>query len=194
MLNINNLSKSFADNTLFTALSLSVGARDRIAVLGANGSGKTTLFEIIYGNIQPDKGSITKSRDLTIGYLKQEIESLSDMKLLDDVLKSYESINDVRHRLEATLKKLGETDEPNKKQELLNKLGKLQHECESSDIYDAEHKAKIILGGLGFKEQDFTRSLNEFSGGWLMRVELAKLLMINPDILILDEPTNQRGL
>ncbi len=96
MLNINNLSKSFADNTLFSSLSLSVGARDRIAVLGPNGSGKTTLFEIISGNLLPDKGVISKNRDLTIGYLRQEIEPLSDKQLLDDILKSYENINDVR--------------------------------------------------------------------------------------------------
>jgi len=194
MLNIKNLSKSFADNILFSSLSLSVGNRDRIAVLGPNGSGKTTLFEIICGNLRQDKGVITKKHDITIGYLKQDITPLSNKILLDDVLESYELINDVEHRIDNTIKKLSKTEDANKQQKLVNDLGELQYEYESSGSCDAEYKAKIILCGLGFKEQDFPRSINEFSGGWLMRVELAKLLMINPDILILDEPTNHLDL
>jgi ATP-binding cassette subfamily F protein 3 len=180
MLNIRNIGKSFSVNTLFSSLSLSVGVRDRVAVLGPNGSGKTTLFEIIYGNIQPDKGTITKQRDIIMGYLKQDIEPFSDKQLLDDVLESYELKSGIKHRIG--------------QQRLLRELGELQYEYESSGGYDAEYKAKIILNGLGFGEQDFTRTLNEFSGGWLMRVALAKLLMINPDILILDEPTNHLDL
>jgi len=194
MLSINNLEKSFADNTLFSSLSLSIGARDRIAILGPNGSGKTTLFEIICGNLQPDKGAIIKQRDLTIGYLKQDIEPLSDNKLLDDILESYESKSGIKHRIGMIIKELDKTTERSEQQKLLHQLGELQYEYESSGGYDAEYKAKIILCGLGFREQDFTRALNEFSGGWLMRVALAKLLMINPDVLILDEPTNHLDL
>ena len=194
MLKISNLGKSFAGNKLFSSLSLTVRARDRFAILGPNGSGKTTLFEMIYGTLQADTGDIKKRKDLTIGYLRQDIETLSDKKLLDDVLETYESESGIKHRIDKIIAKLDKTTDKSVQEKLVHELGELQFKYESSGGYDAEYKAKIILCGLGFKEQEFTRALNEFSGGWLMRVELAKLLMINPNVLMLDEPTNHLDL
>ena len=194
MLNISNLSKSFGLRTLFSGLSLSVGERDRIAVLGPNGSGKTTLFEIIAGNITPDEGVITRQRGMTVGYLKQDVEPFSNKLLLEEITDSCEKTKALNARIDAIVLKLeGALDEA-EKSSLLDELGEKQHRFELLGGNDIEHHAKVILCGLGFSEKDFLRPLNSLSGGWLMRAALARLLAINPDLLLLDEPTNHLDL
>ncbi|MFA5604446.1 MAG: ATP-binding cassette domain-containing protein [Dehalococcoidales bacterium] len=194
MLNISNLSKSFGLRTLFSGLSLSVGERDRIAVLGPNGSGKTTLFEIIAGNITPDEGVITRQRGMTVGYLKQDVEPFSNKLLLEEITDSCEKTKALKARIDAIVLKLeGALDEA-EKSSLLDELGEKQHRFELLGGNDIEHHAKVILCGLGFSEKDFLRPLNSLSGGWLMRAALARLLAINPDLLLLDEPTNHLDL
>jgi len=194
MLNISNLSKSFGLRTLFSGLSLTIGERDRIAVLGSNGSGKTTLFEMIAGNITPDDGVITRRRGITTGYLKQEVEPFSDRLLLEEVINSCEKTKAVKERIDAIIMQLESALDDGRKPALLDELGELQHRFEILGGNDIEHHAEVILCGLGFAETDFSRPLNQFSGGWLMRASLAKLLAVNPDLLILDEPTNHLDL
>ena len=194
MLNISNLSKSFGLRTLFSGLSLSVGERDRIAVLGPNGSGKTTLFEIIAGNITPDEGVITRQRGMTVGYLKQDVEPFSNKLLLEEIIASCEKTRALKVRIDAIVLKLEGTLDEAEKSSLLDELGELQQRFELLGGNDIEHHAKVILCGLGFSEKDFSRPLNQFSGGWLMRAALARLLAINPDLLLLDEPTNHLDL
>jgi ATP-binding cassette subfamily F protein 3 len=194
MLNISNLSKSFGLRTLFSGLTLAVGERDRIAVLGPNGSGKTTLFEMISGNITPDEGVITRQRGMTVGYLKQDVEPFSQKLLLEEVAGSCEKIKAVKARIDTILYELEGAVDDAKKAVLLEELGDLQHRFELLGGNDVEHHAEVILCGLGFSESDFSRPLNQFSGGWLMRAALARLLAINPDLLLLDEPTNHLDL
>ena len=193
MLSLTNISKSFGTRRLFSEVNFNIGARDRIALLGPNGSGKSTLLEIIAGELSSDGGTITRRRDLTVGYLPQEIPAASSRPLLDDVLSAASRINSLAHRMSVIQEELsagaGE-EEPR----LLKEMGELQHHFESLGGYDNEHEAKAILCGLGFKEIDFRRPLSTFSGGWLMRAALAKLLLINPDLLLLDEPTNHLDL
>ncbi|MFC1846433.1 ABC-F family ATP-binding cassette domain-containing protein [Chloroflexota bacterium] len=194
MLSISDISKYYGDRTLFSAVSFNVGARDRIAVIGANGSGKTTLFGIIAGNVLPDSGSVTMQRDTTIGYLEQEINPSSERQLLDDVTNASTRISKLAHKIQVLQEELaGGVDEENSKK-LLSELGELQHSFELAGGYGAEHEAKAVLSGLGFAESDFCRPLTDFSGGWLMRVALAKLLLLSPDVLLLDEPTNHLDL
>ncbi|MEA1959480.1 MAG: ATP-binding cassette domain-containing protein [Chloroflexota bacterium] len=195
MLSVSNISKSYNMRPLFSGISLNVGMRERIAVIGQNGSGKTTLFEIISGNISPDTGEISVRKGTTIGYLRQDIKPTSNRKLLEEVAESSVSINNLAHRIQLLQEELAEQkqdDEGNAA--LLRELGEMQHAFESSGGYNVEHEAKKILSGLGFAESDFERPLAEFSGGWRIRVELAKLLFLNPDLLILDEPTNHLDL
>ncbi len=194
MLNISNLSKSFGLRTLFSGLSLSVGGRDRVAVLGPNGCGKTTLFEIIAGNIAPDEGVITRQRGMTVGYLKQDVEPFSNKLLLEEIIGSCEKTGALKARIDAIVLKLEGTLDEAEKSSLLDELGDLQHRFELLGGNDIEHHAKVILCGLGFSEKDFLRPLNSLSGGWLMRASLARLLAINPDLLLLDEPTNHLDL
>ncbi|MFC2052147.1 ABC-F family ATP-binding cassette domain-containing protein [Chloroflexota bacterium] len=194
MLNVSNISKSYNARYLFSNVSFNVGMRDRIAVIGQNGTGKTTLFEIIYGNISPDSGAISMQKGTTTGYLNQDINPTSRRKLLEEVAKSSTSINSMAHKTQMLQEELAnETDEENIAR-LLQELGEMQHAFELYGGYNTEREARIVLSGLGFTESDFPRSLAEFSGGWRIRVELAKLLFLEPDLLILDEPTNHLDL
>jgi len=194
MLNITDISKSYGDQTLFSAVAFNVGARDCIAIIGPNGSGKTTLFGIIAGNILPDSGSVKMHRDTTIGYLEQEMSPDSDRLLLDDVANASTKISKLAHRIRVLQEELAEGVDGESSQKLLYELGELQHSFEFAGGYSTEHEAKIVLSGLGFAEADFHRPLADFSGGWLMRVALAKLLLLSPDVLLLDEPTNHLDL
>jgi len=194
MLNISNISKSYNARYLFSGISFNVGMGDRIAVIGQNGTGKTTLFEIISGHISPDTGSIAVRRGTTIGYLRQDIQPTSRRKLLNEVVASSSNINNLAHKIQVLQEELAEEKDEEEIATLLRELGELQHAFESTGGYNAEHEARIILSGLGFAESDFYRPLSELSGGWLTRVELAKLLFLNPDLLILDEPTNYLDL
>ena len=194
MIGISNLTKSFGDRTLFSGVSFNVGARDRIAVIGPNGCGKTTLFGIISGNTLPDSGSVSMPKDTTIGYLEQEIDSSPGKHLLDYVANASTRISELAHKIQVIQQELaGGTDRENSDR-LLKELGELQEKFEFAGGYSAEHEARVVLSGLGFAEADFERSLSEFSGGWLMRVALAKLLLLSPDVLLLDEPTNHLDL
>jgi len=194
MLSISEISKSYGDQTLFSAVTFNVGARDRIAIIGPNGSGKTTLFDIIAGNVLPDSGSVNMQRGTTIGYLEQEIRPSSEKRLLDDVTNASTRISGLAHQIQVLQEELAEGTNKENSKELLHELGELQYSFEFAGGYRAEHKAKAVLSGLGFVESDFHRPLSDFSGGWLMRAALAKLLLLSPDVLLLDEPTNHLDL
>jgi len=194
MLNVTGISKSYSDQELFSGVSFNVGMSDRIAVIGRNGTGKTTLFEIIAGNIMPDSGSISLRRDTAIGYLCQDIQTSSGRTLLEHVSSSSHVVSDLAHKIRLIQEDLAEEKDKETVTGLLKELGELQHLYEAKGGYDSEHEAKIVLSGLGFAETDFGRALSEFSGGWQTRIELARLLFLNPDILLLDEPTNHLDL
>ncbi|MFC1910472.1 ABC-F family ATP-binding cassette domain-containing protein [Chloroflexota bacterium] len=194
MLNISNISKSYSSRELFSGVSFTIGMSDRIAVIGPNGTGKTTLFEIITGNIMPDSGNVTLRRGTTIGYLRQNIRTLSKSTLLEEVSRSSDTMNNLAHKIHLLQEDLADEKDRETIDTMLEELGELQGLYESKGGYDSEHEAKIILSGLGFIKSDFRRALSEFSGGWQTRIELAKLLFLNPDILVLDEPTNHLDL
>jgi ATP-binding cassette subfamily F protein 3 len=194
MLRVAEITKSYADRVLFANLSFDVGDRDRIALIGPNGSGKTTLFDIIDGDTSPDSGQVIKRKDGTIGYLHQDINPTSEKQLLDEVENAATEITRIAKRVNAVQKALEQDASADNHDKLLRQLGELQHSYELAGGYTVRHEAQTILSGLGFKQSDFTRPLSEFSGGWLMRAELAKLLLIKPDLLLLDEPTNHLDL
>jgi ATP-binding cassette subfamily F protein 3 len=194
MLSLNNVSKSFGARCLFSGVGFHIGARDRTALLGPNGAGKTTLFEIISGTASADGGTITRPKDITIGYLRQEVDNRSPRPLLEQVTAAAGHITSLEHRMNVLQEELGEADPETDRTAILNELGELQHRFEAYGGYDLEQTARVILTGLGFKESDFNRPLGNFSGGWLMRAELGKILLQNPDLLLLDEPTNHLDL
>jgi len=193
MLRVVDIVKSYADRVLFADLSFDIGDRDRIALIGSNGSGKTTLFDIISSTSLPDSGQIIQRKDGTIGYLHQDINPSSNNPLLEEVESASKEISEIAEKMNTVHKALESSDTSNH-DKLLSQLGELQHSYELAGGYNVHHEAQAILSGLGFKQTDYPRPLNEFSGGWLMRAELAKLLLIKPDLLLLDEPTNHLDL
>ena len=194
MLSVSNIRKTYADRTLFSELTLNVVVGDRIVLIGPNGSGKTTLLDILAGDISPDTGSVSTQRNVTIGYLKQEPLPFSGNTLLQEVSEASSEVTALRDKITATHESLSSETNSVKLAELLRQLSQLDKALEAAGAGDREHEAKAILSGLGFKQNDFIRPLGEFSGGWLMRAALARLLFRKPDLLLLDEPTNHLDL
>ena len=194
MLFASDISKVYSNRTLFSGLTLSVSAGDRIALVGPNGSGKTTLMDILAGETAPETGSISKQRNVTMGYLKQEPSSFTGKPLLEEVLNAHSEVNALVDEISAAQEALSSETNPVRQGYLLNRLSKLDVALEAAGGDDREHEAKAILSGLGFKQGDFLRPMSEFSGGWVMRASLARILFKNPNILLLDEPTNHLDL
>ena len=194
MLFASNISKAYSDRTLFRGLTVNVAAGDRVALIGANGSGKTTLMDILAGETLPGGGSISWRRNATMGYLKQEPASFTGQTLLQEVLEADSEVIALSDRIAATRDALSAEADPARQGDLLQQLGQLDLELDAAGGENRDHEAKAILSGLGFKQGDFLRTMNEFSGGWVMRAGLARLLFRNPDVLLLDEPTNHLDL
>ena len=194
MLFASDISKAYSTRTLFSGLTLNVAAGDRIALVGPNGSGKTTLLDILAGDTVPETGSVSRQRNVTIGYLKQEPAAFSGRPLLQEVLEGSPEVNAVRETIAATREALSSEADPVKQVDLMQRLGQLETDLEAAGGGDREHEAKAILSGLGFKQSDFLRHMGEFSGGWAMRAGLARMLFRKPSLLLLDEPTNHLDL
>ncbi len=189
-----DISKSYSDRTLFSGLTLNLAAGDRIALIGPNGSGKTTLMDILAGDIPPDTGSVSRQRNVTLGYLKQEPDAFAGKPLLQEVLDAGSEVNSLVDEIAAVQEVLSSEADPVQQGYLLERLGKLDMELEAAGGNDREHEAKAVLSGLGFKQADFIRPMSEFSGGWVMRAGLARILFRKPNLLLLDEPTNHLDL
>ena len=194
MLFASEISKTFSERTLFSGLTFSVAAGDRVALIGANGSGKTTLLDILSGEIDADSGDVTRQRNVTIGYMTQEPEAFSDKPLLEEVLDAGVEVNALVDEIAAVWEALSRETDSEEQSRLLDRVATLDEELEAAGGGDREHEAKAILSGLGFKQSDFGRPMSEFSGGWVMRAGLAKILFRDPDLLLLDEPTNHLDL
>ena len=194
MLVASNISKAYADRTLFRDIDVSVAAGDRIALIGANGSGKTTLLDILAGETLADTGNISGRRNTTLGYLKQEPPPFAGKSLLREVLEANSDAIQLTGEIAETHRMLSMAQDRDEQQDLMDQLAELELKLEAAGGEDRDHEAKAILSGLGFKENDFSRDMTEFSGGWIMRAELARLLFRNPDVLLLDEPTNHLDL
>ncbi|SFB88407.1 ATP-binding cassette, subfamily F, member 3 [Zunongwangia mangrovi] len=192
MLNIHNLSVSFQGEYLFQEISFRLGSGDRIGLIGKNGAGKSTMLKIISGDQEYDSGQIAKDKDLRIGFLKQDIDFVQGRTVLDEAYQAFEEIK----RLEAKMNEINHqlatrTDyESDSYTELIQELTDVTHQYEIIGGYNYEGETEKVLLGLGFKRKDFEKLTDTFSGGWRMRIELAKLLLQNNDILLLDEPTN----
>lgn len=191
MIAINNLTFEIGARALYDEANWHIKPGEKIGLIGANGTGKTTLLKIIVGQYQPTHGTISMAKDLKMGYLNQDLLSYqSDKSILHVAMEAFDRQNQLHTEIETLLKKL-ETDYSD---DLLHKLSDRQQEFEALDGYNIEYRAHEILAGLGFSEADTHRTLSEFSGGWRMRVMLARILLQNPDILLLDEPTNHLDL
>ena len=190
ILQLEQLSKSFGGRTLFAGVNLRLEAYDHLALVGPNGAGKTTLLRIITGQEDADSGRIVLAKDARIGYLEQEAIEMGDNPVFEEVLSSQVEILEAERRLRKLEHELG----ANPTEAQLAAAGRARDNYELLGGYTIESKVRSVLFGLGFKQADMTRHTSEFSGGWQMRLALAKLLVRNPEVLLLDEPTNHLDL
>ena len=192
MLNIHNLSISFQGDYLFENISFKLTPGDRVGLIGKNGAGKSTMLKILSKDLEPDSGQIATDKHLKIGFLRQDIDFIQGRTVLEESYEAFQEIKVIEHQLETINLALAErTDyESESYNQLLIDLNDLQHQYEVLGGYNYQGNTEKVLQGLGFKRDDFNALTDTFSGGWRMRIELAKLLLQNNDILLLDEPTN----
>ena len=191
MLSLEHITIQFGERSLFQDVTATIGPRDRIGLVGSNGSGKSTLLKAIVGLQQTDVGTIGKAHYVTVGYLPQDGVSAFGRTLYQEAETAFEDVLQIQRELDEAHQQLSILDpSSNDFADTLEVLGELQHKLEDLDAYRMKSKIERILMGLGFSTHDFNRMTEEFSGGWQMRIALAKLLLKEPNILLLDEPTN----
>ena len=192
MLNIHNLSISFQGEYLFEEITFKLNGGDRVGLIGKNGAGKSTMLKILSKEMQPDSGQIATDKDLKIGFLKQDIDFVFGRTVLEESYQAFTEIKELEAKMLSINTQLAErTDyESESYNDLMISLNDVQHQYEILGGYNYQGETEKILQGLGFKREDFDKLTDTFSGGWRMRIELAKLLLQNNDILLLDEPTN----
>ena len=192
MISLDNLTVSYGGWTLFDNISLLINPKDRIGLVGKNGAGKTTLLRLIVGEQQPTSGSISYNGECTIGYLPQQMRVADTTTLVEETAKAFDEVLKLEAEIARLTREIAErTDyESSDYESLLHRLNEAtdHYHILGGDTREADIEKTLL--GLGFKRSDFQRATSEFSGGWRMRIELAKLLLRRPSIFLLDEPTN----
>ncbi len=196
MITVNDISVQFGGTTLFSDVSFSINETDKIALMGKNGAGKSTLLKIIAGVNKPTTGSISAPKETVIAYLPQHLLTQDDVTVFEETSKAFSDIFKMRDEIEEinnqlTIRTDYESDEYMK---LIEKVSELSEKFYSIEEVNYEAEVEKVLKGLGFVREDFTRPTSEFSGGWRMRIELAKILLKKPDLILLDEPTNHMDI
>ena len=187
LINASDLARSFGPDDIFFNISLSVPIGARIAIVGPNGVGKTTLLRILIGIDEPSEGTVSRARDLTIGYLPQEARLTATHSLWEECLSAFEQLRAQEAELAHLEAAMGD---PVQAKDALERYGPMQESFERQGGYTYETRIRQTLTGLGFDESDFPRPLAQLSGGQRTRALLARLLLSDPDLLVLDEPTN----
>ncbi len=192
MISIQNLSVEFSAKSLFDNINYVINPKDKIALVGKNGAGKSTMLKIIAGLQRPTSGSVSVPQDVTVGYLPQQMQTSDTKTVAEEVRQAFSHIEAMREELNAMTAQLSERDDYESAgyQALIDRMTSLTDRLAMEDSENHEAEMERTLMGLGFLRSDFNRPTAEFSGGWRMRIELAKLLLTHPDVLLLDEPTN----
>ncbi len=192
MISIQNLSVEFSAKSLFDNINYVINKKDKIAFVGKNGAGKSTMLKIIAGLQKPTSGSVAVPQDVTIGYLPQQMVLSDTLTVIEEVRKAFSHIKDLHNQLDDINSQLQQREdyESDEYHKLIDRLTTLTERIAMEESDNCEAEMEKTLVGLGFSREDFNRPTSEFSGGWRMRIELAKLLLLRPDVLLLDEPTN----
>ncbi|MDG1160134.1 MAG: ABC-F family ATP-binding cassette domain-containing protein [Flavobacteriales bacterium] len=192
MVSVQSLSINFGQRDLFTNLSFFIGEKDRIGLIGKNGAGKSTLMKIIAGRIGATSGQVLIPKEKTIGYLPQEMEHEEEASIIDEASRAFEEINILEEHITSLTEQLSERSDYESEgyNSLIQRLSEANDRMAILGGGNMEQQVQKVLQGLGFTAEDMNRQMKEFSGGWKMRVELAKLLLMQPNVLLLDEPTN----
>jgi ATP-binding cassette, subfamily F, member 3 len=195
MIQLSELSKSFGERVLLDRVTWQISPRERVGLCGPNGAGKTTLLKMLAGLDEPDAGQIIKPNNLTVGYLPQDGLNHTGRTLLDEASTAFQALLDMKAEMHTLEERLGDDRVPaDQHEQMLIRYAELQDTFRAQEGYDIDLKVATVLRGLGFSQDDFQRPCNVFSGGWQMRIALAKLLLGRPGLLLLDEPTNHLDL
>jgi ATPase subunit of ABC transporter with duplicated ATPase domains len=188
-----NVCKQYGRQVLFTDVSFQINPGEKAGLVGPNGCGKSTLFRLIAGLEQPDEGAVSVPGKLSIAYFKQEVDEMSGWNVLDEAIAGSGELGELHHELAALQHDLANPDLADIMKPILARYGEVQHRYESLGGYGLEAQARKVLHGLGFEDDRIEGDVGHLSGGWKMRVSIAKVLLGKPDVLLLNEPTNHSG-
>ncbi|HEV3037222.1 MAG TPA: ABC-F family ATP-binding cassette domain-containing protein [Candidatus Angelobacter sp.] len=190
MISFSNINKQYGKQLVFVDASFQLNPGEKVGLVGPNGSGKTTLFRMVVGEETPDEGEVSIPKRVTIGYFRQDVEEMKGRSVLDEAIAGSGRAGDLHHELEDLQRAMSDSDQAGDMDRILERFGEVQEEYEHLGGYALEAQAREVLHGLGFKDDQIDGDVGAISGGWKMRVALARVLLGRPDVLLMDEPTN----